>query len=493
MLNSEQKEYLSQLPKTALVDFVSDVYGVDKMLDKKIERLLLQSDKPKLIKKLTTTLKGLKRRRKFTDYWESSEFATELQHLASDIMSLYPEQPQECLRLLELFIESTSVSLGRADDSNGYIGDIYRSLTSSWLTVASTCYEQEKRDIPVDERDILSHAWVKKVKALADDNDYGTKDNLLEDIDQLLSEPEIRGLIADYQQEREIIQTKKAHEDTLSERQNSPLIDGAFSINYEKMVIEIAIKNLTRALGDVSFFEAIFFEMQETRPVHPRRLEELLTFLLGQGAYDKALHYLNEEWQSDGLMDKIRRLDWLSRIYHMQKDTDALMEVLGEVFELQSTPTRLKSILAVASPAQQTQWRKRAYELAEQQESVFMATSLLLEIGEIELANQVAVARQAQFSDVHYTALTGMLKELPAGTDLIQVIIYRSLMSDILDSARSKAYGHAARYYNHLVKLDKLVDRLDEDYSGLDDHLKFVSALKDKHGKKRSFWDRVND
>ncbi|WP_333614663.1 DUF6880 family protein [Psychrobacter sp.] len=327
MLNAEQKKYLSQLSKKTLIDFVSEVYGIDKMLDKKIERLLLQSDKPKLIKKLTTTLKGLRRRKKFVDYWESSEFAIELQHLASDIMSLYPEQPKECLTLLELFIESTSSSLERADDSNGYIGDVYRSLTSFWLAVASTCYEQEKRDIPVDERDILSQAWVKKVKALADDNDYGTKDSLLENIDQLLSEPEIRRLIADYQQERENIQTKKAIKDTLNERRNSPLSDDAFSINYDKMVIEIAIKNLTSALGDVGFFETIFFEMQETRPVHPRRLEELLTFLLNQRAFDKALHYLNEEWQSDGLLDKIRRLDWLSHIYHMQKDTDALMEV----------------------------------------------------------------------------------------------------------------------------------------------------------------------
>ncbi|WP_025651998.1 MULTISPECIES: DUF6880 family protein [unclassified Psychrobacter] len=493
MLNAEQKKYLSQLSKTALIDFVSDVYGVDKMLDKKIERLLLQSDKPKLIKKLTTTLKGLRRRRKFVDYWESSEFATELQHLASDIMSLYPEQPQECLTLLELFIESTNASLGRADDSNGYIGDIYRSLTASWLTVASTCYEQEKRDILVDERDILSHAWVKKVKLLADDNDYGTKDSLLEDINELLSEPEIRGLIADYQQERENIQIKKANEDTLNERQNSPLSDDAFSINYEKMVIEIAIKNLSRALGDVGFFETIFFEMQETRPVHPRRLEELLTFLLNQRAFDKALHYLNEEWQSDGLLDKTRRLDWLSHIYHMQKNTNALMEVLGEVFELQPSPLRLKAIMAEASPAQQAQWRKRAYELAEQQENVFMATSLLLEIGEVELANQVAVARYCQFADVHYTALTGMLKELPAETDLLQVIIYRTLLNDILDSSRSKAYGHAARYFNRLTKLDTVISQSSKPYSELATHKEYVITLKDKHGRKRSFWEEVND
>lgn len=493
MLNTEQKKYLSQLPKTALVDFVADVYGVDKMLDKKIERLLLQSDKPKLIKKLTTALKGLRRRRKFIDYWESSEFATELQHLASDVMSLYSEQPQECLALLELFIESTNASLERADDSNGCIGDVYRRLTSSWLTVASTCYEQEKQAIPVDERDILSHAWVKKVKALVDDNDYGTKDGLLENINQLLSESEIRGLITDYQHEREIIQTKKANGDTLNERQNNPLHDDAFSINYEKMVIEIAIKSLARALGDVGLFEALFFEMQATRPVHPRRLEELLTFLLNQRAFDKALNYLNEEWQSDGLLDKVRRLDWLSHIYHMQKDTNALMKVLGEAFELQPTPSRLKAIMAAASPAQQAHWRKRAYELAEKQESVFMATSLLLEIGEIELANQVAVARHAQFDDVHYTALTGMLKELPAETDLLQVIIYRSLLNDILDSSRSKAYGHAARYFNHLTNLDTVLNSSPESYSELTTHKEYVTTLKDKHGKKHSFWEKIKD
>ena len=493
MLNTEQKKYLSQLPKTALVDFVADVYGVDKMLDKKIERLLLKSDKPKLIKKLTTALKGLRRRRKFVDYWESSEFATELQHLASDVMSLYPEQPQQCLALLELFIESTNASLERADDSNGYIGDVYRKLTSSWLTVASTCYEQEKQSIPVDERDILSHAWVKKVKALADDNEYGTKDNLLENIDQLLSESEIRGLITDYQQEREIIQTKKANKDTLNYSQNSPLHDDVFSINYEKMVIEIAIKSLARALGDVDLFETLFFEMQEVRPVHPRRLEELLTFLLDQAAFDKALHYLNGEWQSDSLLDKVGRLDWLSNLYHMQKDTDALMEVLGEAFELQSSPGRLKAIMAVATPAEQAYWRKRAHKLAEKQESVVMATSLLLEIGEVALASQVAVARHAQFADVHYGALTGMLKELPAETDLLQVIIYRSLLNDILNSSRSKAYGHAARYLNLLINLDTVISRSPKSYSELATHKEYLLALKDKHGKKRSFWEKVKD
>ncbi len=61
MLDDEKKRDLAKLPKATLVNFVADVQGMDKLLDKKIERLLLQSDKPKLIKKLTSTLKGLRR------------------------------------------------------------------------------------------------------------------------------------------------------------------------------------------------------------------------------------------------------------------------------------------------------------------------------------------------------------------------------------------------------------------------------------------------
>lgn len=491
MLNAEQKQLLGQLSNTKLVNFVADIYGVDKILDKKIERLLLQSDKPKLIKKLTTTLKGLKRRRKFIDYWESSEFATELHHLASDVMSLYPQQPSQCLELIELFISSTNSSLQRCDDSNGEVGGVYSDLAQFWLTVASTCYEQEKSSLPIDEQDILSQAWQAKVKAMISDNNYGTKDDILSGVNQLLSEFEIRGLISDYQQRYEEVRAKKALTDQVNKKRSAYDMD--HTITYEKMNIERTLKDLAGALGDVTLFEEIYLNIYAARPLHALQLQELLRFLVDNNAYDVAQRYLRDDWRSRTVQDQVKRLDWLSEIYNKQDNTEALIAVLGEAFELQASPARLKAIMSVATPAQQAYWRKEAHKLAGQQENIMMATSLLLEIGETALANQIAVARHSEFAEVHYTALTGMLKELPASTDLIQVIIYRSLMGDILDSARSKAYGHAARYYNHLVKLDKLVDRLDEGYSGIDDHLKFVSALKDKHGKKRSFWERLDD
>lgn len=497
MLDAEQRQALAKLSKSTLVNFVAEVQGVDKLLDKKIERLLLQSDTPKLIKKLTSNLKGLRRRHAFIEYWKVSEFATELQYLADDIMSLYPEQLETCLNLLELFLESSNSSLQRCED-NGEVAKAYRSAAESWLTVASRCYEDEKLSLPLDEQDILSQAWQQKVKSLIDDNDYGfghiyaTKEALIEGINELLSESEISGLIDDYVQyyeglfEQDVLEDKKAQSTKISYDYNR-------ASHQEKLKIEVTLVGLARALGDVVLFEKVYLRIYPKDAMTAQQLSELLRFLIDNKAYTRAHYYLDDVWQSRNKQEQLRRLDWLSEIYRLQGDTNAQLQTLGEAFELYSTPSRLKAIMAIASPAQQSQWRKKTYELAEQQESIVMAITLLLEINEAALANKVAIARYLEFNDIHYETLTRMLKELPESALLIRVIIYRSLIDDILGNARSKAYGYAVRYYKKLQKLDDSIKITADSYSSLLAHQHYMIKLRDKHGKKYSFWEQVDD
>ena len=149
--------------------------------------------------------------------------------------------------------------------------------------------------------------------------------------------------------------------------------------------------------------------------------------------------------------------------------------------------------MAIASPAEQAKLRKCAYRLVEQQSDIMLAVTLLLEIGETALANQVAVTRHLEFVDIHYETLTQLLKELPNDAYLIRVIIYRSLLSDILDNGRSKAYGHAARYCKKLISLNAIIDKTEASYSTLTSHQAYIKALYEKHGKKYSFWERVED
>lgn len=481
MLTAEQKQYLSKLPKATLINFVAEVQGVDKLLDKKIERLLLQSDKPKLIKKLTSNLKGLRRRHKFIEYWKINEFVTELQYLADDIMSLYPEQPETCLNLLELFLGTSNSSIERCEDSSE-IEKIYKHLAQFWLMVAKHCYEQERNSVPVDEQDILSQAWQSRVKIIIDENDYEVKDVLTLGIKLLLSESEVRGLIGDYQDYYQRLFSKNAIDKAKTSYDNER------ANHQEKLKTETTLIGLASALGDVDLFETLYLT------VYPKQqFKRLLQFFIDNKSYSRAQYYLNNEWQSRNLQEQVKRLDWLNEIYQLQGNTELQLQTLGEAFKLSSTPKRLKAIMTIASPAQQSQWRKKAYDLANQQTDIMMAVALLLEIGDTALASQIAVTRHREFADVYYERLTQLLKELPENTSLIQVIIYRSLIDDILDNARSKAYGHAARYYKKLSQLDSRLEFIANSYSSLVSNKDYIITLNDKHGKKYSFWERVND
>ena len=497
MLDAEQRQALAKLSKSTLVNFVAEVQGVDKLLDKKIERLLLQSDTPKLIKKLTSNLKGLRRRHAFVEYWKVSEFATELQYLADDIMSLYPEQLETCLNLLELFLESSNSSLQRCED-NGEVAKAYRSAAESWLTVASRCYKDEKLSLPLDEQDILSQAWQQKVKSLIDDNDYGfghiygTKEALIEGIGELLSESEISGLIDDYQQYYEELFEQGSSETTKS-LLTKRLYDHSRANHQEKLKTEVTLIELVKALGNVALFEKVYSRIYPKDNMTAQQLSELLRFLIDNKAYTRAHYYLDDVWQSRNKQEQVKRLELLNEVYQLQGDSESQLQTLGEAFELYSTPSRLKAIMAIASPAQQSQWRKKAYELAEQQESIVMAITLLLEINEAALANKIAITRYLEFNDIHYETLTRMLKELPESALLIRVIIYRSLIDDILGNARSKAYGYAVRYYKKLQKLDDSIKITADNYNSLLAHQHYMIKLRDKHGKKYSFWEQVDD
>ena len=497
MLTPEQKVALAKLSKATLVNFVAELQGVDKLLDKKIERLLLQSDTPKLIKKLTSNLKGLRRRHAFVEYWRVSEFATELQYLADDIMSLYPEQLETCLNLLELFFESSNSSLQRCEDSSA-VAQVYRDAAESWLTVASKCYSQEKLSLPLDEQDILSQAWQQKIKTLIDDNDYGfghiyaTKEALIEGINELLSESEISGLIDDYQHYYKSLFEQDLSED-IKAKSAKISYDHNRANHQEKRKTEVTLIGLVKALGNVALFEKVYLRIYPKEAMTAQQLNELLRFLIDNKDYTRAHYYLDDVWQSRNKQEQVKRLDLLNEVYQLQGDSKSQLQTLGEAFELYSTPSRLKAIMAIASPAQQSQWRKKAYELAEQQESIVDAISLLLEINDKALANKIAIARHLEFAEVHYETLTQMLKDLPEGTTLIQVIIYRSLINDILDQGRSKAYGYAARYCKKLITFNTSIGNAAESYSTLMTHQDYIKTLYEKHGKKYSFWERLEE
>jgi hypothetical protein len=87
----------------------------------------------------------------------------------------------------------------------------------------------------------------------------------------------------------------------------------------------------------------------------------------------------------------------------------------------------------------------------------------------------------------HYEALVAAAETLEPDHPMAATILYRALLDDILNRARSPAYGHAARY---LEKLDALAAHGDA-ASSIDPHHAYRAALSQKHGRKSAFWSLV--
>ena len=65
-------------------------------------------------------------------------------------------------------------------------------------------------------------------------------------------------------------------------------------------------------------------------------------------------------------------------------------------------------------------------------------------------------------------------------------LLYRSLLTSILQRANTKAYSHGIRY---LKKLDKLSQDI-SDWQGISPHESFKQQIKNSHDRKRSFWSK---
>lgn len=74
---------------------------------------------------------------------------------------------------------------------------------------------------------------------------------------------------------------------------------------------------------------------------------------------------------------------------------------------------------------------------------------------------------------------------------LAATILYRALLDSILDRARSKAYGHGAKYLGKLAVLAQEADAMRP--GSMTDHAAYLAKLKKTHPRKSGFWARVGD
>ncbi|MBY0439517.1 MAG: hypothetical protein K2W80_15135 [Burkholderiales bacterium] len=132
--------------------------------------------------------------------------------------------------------------------------------------------------------------------------------------------------------------------------------------------------------------------------------------------------------------------------------------------------------------------RERAHHLALNHNDPITAATLLLHLGDDQSAEAILMSEPPGMrGDSHGAAPLAKALQAhhrPRGA----TVIYRALVTTILDRANPRGYRHAADYW---VRLCEIADQ-GVALVPLGSHEAYVATIRTRHARKTAFWARVN-
>ena len=120
---------------------------------------------------------------------------------------------------------------------------------------------------------------------------------------------------------------------------------------------------------------------------------------------------------------------------------------------------------------------------------VFGSLAFLAAWPALHRAAKLVEERPTVWQGDQYVILAPAADALAQDHPLPATILYRRLLDGILESGRSAAYAHGARY---LMELDGLAGRLEPGAISPDPQA-YRETLRRAHGRKHGFWSLVKD
>jgi hypothetical protein len=117
------------------------------------------------------------------------------------------------------------------------------------------------------------------------------------------------------------------------------------------------------------------------------------------------------------------------------------------------------------------------------------ATGLQFLIGwpDLPAAAHLVLERGTELDGNLYFLLDPAAKTLEGQYPQVTTLLYRAMIEDTLNGAKSSRYAHAAR---HLVECQSLSLKLQKQ-NDIESHDAFLAKIKARHARKIGFWSRV--
>lgn len=446
-MKDERKQKLMDLGVEALADALLDLSIHSTEAEEVIDRLV--SSPQENVQRFKKKLSGLKRRTRFIDWRESRAFSNELSMMLQLLQSGV-QDPQTGMELVADFFEADGSIFEMCDDSSGNIGGVF-SYDAKNLFVAYALKCPDK------------YLIAELILRVNQKDDYGVRDVLIDCAGECLPEGVIRDMIARLQ-------------------------DGADQAedDYAKRHQLRAIESLARQIRDAELFARTRIDSWGT--LNTAAMIDIARVYLESGDLDQTHAWLTRIPGEDTYMASERDA-LLKELYQKQGDSEKLAALLFRTFTTYPSKHALQALLDVIGEDRREEVVAREVEQILKPENFRVSDAeFLVSVDKIDEAEAYLLNNADRFDGHLYSSLLSLAEAMESESRwLVTSLIYRSLLTAILERGYTKAYSHGVRY---LKKLDQLFASV-ADWKEWNDHEAFKAQLIQIHGRKRSFWSQI--
>ena len=421
-------------------------------------------------REVTKRLSTIGRARSYVEWNKTKSLVADLDDQRRAIVEqIGAEDPAEAMTLLWRLMAVAESVFGRCDDSNGYLGDLFRRVAKDLGPLA-----QRAQADPIK---LASRAY----EALQT-NHYGEFDQLIQILAPQLGAPgleHLKVLIKNWaggpapkieEDERRVVgwgsSTGAIYADEMEDR-------------HRTSSVRMALEQIADAQGDVDAFIA---QQDKRARKTPMVAAAIGRRLLDAGRPQEALSAIDSanfrggsavpEWEQ-------ARIDALTALGSLEE----AQSFRWKSFTRTLSVDHLRAFLKKLPDFEDFDAEQRAMDHASRAD-VHQAMAFFVVWPALDRASKLVIDRTAELNGDRYELLTPAAGELEEKYPLAATLICRAMIDFTLDRAKTTRYRHAAR---HLVECASLALRI-EDYGSFSDHDTYVGRLKAAHGRKAGFW-----
>ncbi|CAM3134079.1 DUF6880 domain-containing protein [Paracoccus nototheniae] len=436
---------------------------------RQVKAALAGKSGPEAIAKLIDRrLSGLARAKSFIEWDKAHAFADDLRSLTDTITSeLGPAAPALAIDRLLRFIATHEQVFERVDESSGRVQDVYYQAIAAIGGLVQS--------LTAPDADLLPD----KIMAALGESTHGYLADVTDAVAPHLPKHSLDRWDGDL--------TSAIAERQAEEAARRP--DGWFYSMTSQWARMRQILALAR--GDIDLLTAL----EAKKKPHMQDTLGIAAQLLEAGRNAEALEWVRKPGQRslgepDGELSPARvRLE--ARILDAMGDRSAAQTLRWRCFEARLSADILRDYLKQLPNFEDIEAEDHAHALALEKAEPEGSLQFFLDWPRLDLAAKLIVMHPDRWDGGAWHNLPKVASLLEHDYPLAATILYRALLDDILDRARSKAYGHGAKYLGKLKLLAREADPIHPDT--MIDHAAYLAKLKKAHPRKSGFWTRVGD